>query len=132
MRRVAGPRVTRPPLGHCTRTRKELPRPGRRRRDVPAMYVKTAILFAAFALLYWLLVLEAHTWWQALPLAILLGLTTAGIGFNVQHDGGHQAYSEHSWVNKLMALTLDLIGGSSYLWHYKHGVYHHTYVNITH
>src|SRR5688500_15078973 len=31
-----------------------------------------------------------------------------------------------------MALTLDLIGGSSYLWHYKHGVFHHTYVNITH
>ena len=78
-----------------------------------------------------LLVFVADTWWQALPLAIVLGLTTAAIGFNVQHDGGHQAYSNHDWVNKLMAMTLDLIGGSSYLWHWKHDVYHHTYVNIT-
>jgi linoleoyl-CoA desaturase len=105
---------------------------GRRRRDVPQMYVKTFILLAAFAALYYLLVFVAQTWWQAMPLAILLGLTTAGIGFNIQHDGGHQAYSEQAGVNKLMALSLDLIGGSSYLWHYKHGVFHHTYVNITH
>jgi linoleoyl-CoA desaturase len=28
-------------------------------------------------------------------------------------------------------MTLDLVGGSSYLWHWKHGVFHHTYVNIT-
>ena len=106
--------------------------PGRRRRDVPQMYVKTFILLAAFVGLYSLLVFVAQAWWQALPVAVLLGLVTAGIGFNVQHDGGHQAYSEHPWVNKLMAFWLDLIGGSSYLWHYKHGVFHHTYVNITH
>src|SRR5204863_9194175 len=97
-------------------------RTGRPRRDVPLMYLKTAIFLAAFAGLYYLLVFVAHTWWQGVPLAVLLGLTTAGIGFNIQHDGGHQAYSEHAWVNKMMALTLDLIGGSSYLWHYKHGV----------
>jgi linoleoyl-CoA desaturase len=30
-----------------------------------------------------------------------------------------------------MALTLELIGGSSYLWQYRHGVFHHTFVNIT-
>ncbi len=104
---------------------------GRRKRDCPRMYLKTAILFAAFSASYVLLVFAAHAWWQALPLAILLGLATASIGFNVQHDGGHQAYSDHAWVNKIMAMTLDLIGGSSYHWHWKHGVVHHTYVNIT-
>ena len=104
---------------------------GRRQRDCPQMYVKTAIILAGFAASYVLLVFVAQTWWQALPLAILLGLATAGIGFNIQHDGGHHAYSDHPWVNKLMAMTLDLIGGSSYLWHWKHGVFHHTYVNIT-
>ena len=95
------------------------------------MYVKTAILLAWFAASYVLLVFVARTWWQALPLAILLGLATAAIGFNIQHDGGHHAYSTARWVNKLMAMTLDLIGGSSYVWHWKHGVFHHTYVNIT-
>jgi linoleoyl-CoA desaturase len=34
-------------------------------------------------------------------------------------------------INKLMALTLDVLGGSSYLWRSKHVVFHHTYVNIT-
>jgi len=105
---------------------------GQRQRDVPQMYFKTAILLLSFAALYVLLVLVVRAWWQAVPLAVLLGLSTAGIGFNIQHDGGHQAYSEKSLINKLMALTLDMIGGSSYLWHYKHVVYHHTYVNITH
>ena len=95
------------------------------------MYLKTAILVAVFAASYVLLVCAAQTWGQALPLAILLGLAAAGIGFNVQHDGGHQAYSNHPWVNKLMAMTLDVIGGSSYVWRCKHAVFHHTYVNIT-
>lgn len=106
-------------------------RTGRRQRDCPQMYLKTAILLAGFAAAYVLLVFVAQAWWQAVPLAVALGLATAGIGFNVQHDGGHQAYSDRPWVNKLMAMTLDLIGGSSYLWHWKHAVFHHTYVNIT-
>jgi linoleoyl-CoA desaturase len=104
---------------------------GRRQRDCWQMYVKTAILLAGLAVSYWLLVFVVQAWWQSLLLAILLGLSAAGIGFNIQHDGGHQAYSNHPWVNKLMAMTLELIGGSSYLWRWKHVVFHHTYVNIT-
>ena len=104
---------------------------GRRPRDCWQMYVKTAILLAAFAGLYALLVFGARTWVEGVPLAILLGLCAAGIGLNVQHDGGHRAYSSLPWVNRLMAMTLELIGGSSYLWRWKHGVFHHTYVNIT-
>jgi linoleoyl-CoA desaturase len=30
-----------------------------------------------------------------------------------------------------MACSLDVVGGSSYLWHWKHRVIHHTYSNIT-
>src|SRR5581483_3711292 len=104
---------------------------GRRRRDCPQMYLKTAILLACFIVSYGLLVFMAQTWWQALPLAIVLGLTTAAIGFNIQHDGGHYAYSNHARINRLMARTLDMIGGSSYQWHWKHAIFHHTYVNIT-
>jgi fatty acid desaturase len=89
------------------------------------MYVKTLILLVSFVSLYGLLVFVAQQWWQSLPLAILLGLVTAAIGFNIQHDGGHQAYSSSSWVNRLMAMTLDLIGGSSYNWHWKHIMFHH-------
>ncbi len=104
---------------------------GRRQRDCPQMYVKTAILVSCFAAAYVLLVCFATAWWQAVPLAVFLGLVTAGIGCNMQHDGGHQAYSNHAWINKLMAMSLDFIGGSSYAWHWKHAVFHHTDVNIT-
>ena len=103
----------------------------RRQRDCPQMYLKTAIILAVFAGLYLLLVFVAATWWQGLLLAILLGLVMSSIGFNIEHDGSHHAYSKYPWVNRLMAMAMDLIGASSYVWHWKHVVVHHTYVNIT-
>ena len=106
-------------------------RTGRKQRDCPQMYVKTALILGWFAASYVLLVFFATTWWQAVPLAISLALSMAAIGFNIQHDGSHGAYSEHPWINKLMALTLDLLGGSSYGWACKHNIVHHTYANIT-
>jgi linoleoyl-CoA desaturase len=33
-------------------------------------------------------------------------------------------------VNRLMGMTLDLVGASSYVWHWKHNVLHHTYPNV--
>jgi linoleoyl-CoA desaturase len=55
----------------------------------------------------------------------------AAVGFNIQHDGAHRAYSRRVWVNKIMALSLDLLGGSSYVWARKHNSIHHTYANVT-
>lgn len=104
---------------------------GRRKRDCPEMYLKTAILLVSFAALYGALVFWAQTGWQALVLSVFLGLAAAGIGFNIQHDGSHQAYSNASWVNWLTSLTLELIGASSYNWRWKHTVFHHMYTNIT-
>jgi len=104
---------------------------GQRQRDCPRMYVKTAVILAWFAASYVLLVFFATTWWQALPLAVSLGLAMAAVGFNVQHDGGHQAYSNHRWINKAAAMTMDLLGGSSFAWDRKHNSIHHTYTNIT-
>ncbi len=103
----------------------------RRPRDCPAMYLKSAILLLSLAGLYALLVFAPITWPVAIPLTILLGLTTAAIGFNIQHDGSHGAYSEHRWINKLAAMTLDLLGASSYVWARKHNTVHHTYTNVT-
>jgi linoleoyl-CoA desaturase len=104
---------------------------GRRQRDCWQMYLKTAILIAGPAVLYLLLVFAADAWWQSVPLAVLLGFAAAGIGFNIQHDASHHAYSDHRSINQLMAMTLDMVGGSSYFWRWKHVVIHHTYVNVT-
>jgi linoleoyl-CoA desaturase len=94
------------------------------------MYLKTACILCWTATSYLALVFLAETWWQALPLAISLGLSMAAVGFNIQHDGSHQAYSERRWVNKLMAMSLDMLGGSSYVWARQHNVIHHSFANI--
>src|SRR5204862_2482830 len=64
---------------------------GRRRRDCLQMYVKTAVIFAwllgSYALLF-----VATAWWQALLVALPLGLAMAAVGLNIQHDGAHHAY----------------------------------------
>lgn len=104
---------------------------GRRKRDCPEMYLKTAILIGSFATFYWLLVFQAQTVGQAIICAILLGLAGAGIGFSVQHDGGHGGYSDYPLVNKLMSLTIEFLGASSYNWHWKHNMRHHIYTNIS-
>ncbi len=105
--------------------------PGLRKRDCWQMYLKSAVILVTFAVAWWLLVFVADTVAAGLALAALLGLTTAMIGFNIQHDGGHGAYSDNRWINRIAAGTLGVIGGSTYTWHWKHTVIHHRYVNIT-
>lgn len=104
---------------------------GLRPRDCPAMYLKSFVVLAWLASAYVLLVFFAVTWWQTVLLAVLLGLAIPAIGFNVQHDARHQAYSDRAWINRVMAFSVDIIGGSSYVWTYKHNILHHTFTNIT-
>ena len=99
-------------------------------KDVPSMYLKSMVILAWFAMSYVLLVFWARSTWQGFLLAVSLGLSMAGIGFNIQHDGAHKAYSRRKWVNHVAARTLDLLGGSSYVWHWKHNIVHHYYTNI--
>jgi linoleoyl-CoA desaturase len=104
---------------------------GKSPRDAWQMYLKTAIILAWFFGSYTLLVFFCSHWWQGVLASISLGMAAAAIGFNIQHDGGHRSYSRFMWVNRLMAMTIDLLGGSSYVWNMKHNTIHHTYANIT-
>lgn len=100
-------------------------------RDLPRMYVKAAIIALWFGASYVFLVFGASTWWQAASAIVSLAMAAAAVGFNVQHDAAHGAFSESARVNRWLARTLDLLGGSSYVWRWKHNVLHHTYPNIT-
>src|SRR4051812_46457498 len=86
------------------RVEEELRATGRRQRDCPQMYLKTGLILAWLSSAYVLLVFVATTWWQALPLAILVGLGMGAVAFNIQHDASHHAYSSRNWINRLMAL----------------------------
>jgi linoleoyl-CoA desaturase len=95
------------------------------------MYLKAVVMLGCVAGAYVALVFGAVNWWLALPLVALLGLSLAGVGFNIQHDGGHGAFSRLRWLNRLAAATLDLLGASSYVWARKHNAIHHSYTNVT-
>ena len=98
--------------------------------DSPRMYLKSAVLLSWFVGSYLLLVFVAATWWQGALLGLSLALAMAGIGFGIQHDANHNAYSDRPAINRLMGISLDMLGASSFLWRVKHNVAHHTYTNV--
>jgi linoleoyl-CoA desaturase len=112
------------------RVREELHATGRPAVGGAGMYLKTAIMLSWLVASYGLLVFSHASWWQAVPYAVSLALAVAGTGFSIQHDANHGAYSSRRAVNRAMGFTLDLLGASSYLWHWKHNILHHTYTNI--
>lgn len=91
---------------------------------------KSAASIAWLAATWAALVFFADSVWVALPLAVSLGLAIAGVGFMIQHDGGHAAYGSTSGRNRIAAWTLDLVGASSYVWHFKHVIVHHHATNV--
>jgi linoleoyl-CoA desaturase len=113
-----------------SRVREHLDVTGREVRGAAAMYVKTALLFAWLAASYWLLVFGQPGLAGGAALAVSLGLAIAGIGFNVMHDGSHGSYSTSPTVNRWMARSIDLLGGSSFVWQRKHNLLHHTWPNV--
>lgn len=103
---------------------------GRPSRDLPAMYVKTVLVFAWWLTTYLLILLGGFSMPVNLLLCVVLALSMAGIGFNVMHDANHGGYSRHAAVNRALSFSAELIGISSFRWRTKHNVWHHTYTNI--
>jgi len=94
------------------------------------LYLKTILLSITAISFYTTLVFFTPGIGLSLVLCALLGLNLAAIGFNVMHDGAHGSFSTKSWVNELMGYSLNAMGGSVYLWKYKHNVNHHSFTNI--
>jgi linoleoyl-CoA desaturase len=94
------------------------------------LYVKGGVQIFSAAALYVILVFFTPIPVISIPLCLLLGLNLGVIGFNVMHEGGHQSFSRHLWVNKASAYSLNLLGGITYFWKIKHNINHHTFTNI--
>ena len=77
-------------------------------RDSVRMYVKTAIILTWFFSSYSFLVFAPLPIWAGIMTSVSLALAAAAVGFNIQHDGNHGAYSGNRRINSLMALTLEI------------------------
>ncbi|HSK12327.1 MAG TPA: fatty acid desaturase, partial [Phnomibacter sp.] len=94
------------------------------------IFSKAILLCTALVVLYVHLVFFTPIWYFALLECVLLGLVISFIGFNVMHDGAHGSFSRYPLVNKLAAFSLNLLGGSSFMWNMKHNVIHHAFTNV--
>jgi len=106
-------------------TGKAIPRTGDSR-----LYIKTIVLIALAVALYILILSLSLPVWANMLLSCVLGITMASIGFNVMHDANHGSYSSNEKVNNLLGLSLNALGGNSFIWKFKHNIIHHTYPNV--
>lgn len=63
-------------------------------------------------------------------LYLISGFGMAGIGMGIMHDALHGSYSKNKRLNKIMGLSINLIGASASIWKIQHNVLHHTYTNV--
>ncbi len=98
------------------------------------LYFKAIIILSTWIYLYFaLLFLPLNSGSQiflGIIYCILLGITSAAIGFNIMHDGGHGSFSSNDKVNEAAGFSLNILGGNIFLWKVKHNVAHHTSPNV--
>ena len=99
-------------------------------RDVPAMYIKSAITVACWMGTYLLILLGGFPVWVNAVLCIALAFAMVGIGLNIAHDANHSGYSNSQRINRLLGLSMEFVGLSSFVWRQRHNL-HHTYPNIS-
>ncbi len=100
------------------------------RRAYLLLWFKAAFVLTWALASYIVLVFVSVSAPLVIAASISLGVAAAGIGFMIMHDANHHAFAPRRSVNRVMALSLDLIGGSSYVWSAKH-LAHHTYPNVS-
>ncbi|PWS26036.1 acyl-CoA desaturase [Pedobacter yonginense] len=95
-----------------------------------AMWFKTSLFLSLFLFLYLSILLLPLNLIILTGMAILLGVTSAFIGFNVCHDAIHNSFSKHKSVNQFFSFLFHMVGANPYVWNITHNVVHHTYTNI--
>ncbi len=95
-----------------------------------SLYFKAVLFWVLYIALYVHVVFFTPNLWIAWAETLVMGGLTAGIGFNVMHDGGHGSFSGSKFWNKIAAFSVNALGASAIMWNNKHNIIHHTYTNI--
>ena len=94
------------------------------------MVVKSVILLGAYVAPFIVILTTNVPVVVFFLLWFTMGVALAGNGMSVMHDANHGAYSARQWVNKMMGMSLNLLGGAAFNWKLQHNILHHSYTNI--
>ena len=86
--------------------------------------IKALAIVAAAAVSYWFLVVADVGPLVRAGSAVALLVAIVGIATSIQHDANHGAFARSTRRNNLVGYSLDLLGGSSWLWRVKHNLHH--------
>jgi linoleoyl-CoA desaturase len=100
------------------------------RRARRRLHAKAVVIAALAASSYWGLVVANNGVLVRLACAVLLVVATVGVATGIMHDANHGAFSRSRRVNRVVGWSLDLLGGSSWLWRFKHNTLHHGNTNV--
>lgn len=94
------------------------------------MWFKAALFIAGFLGCYVIIISNALPSIALLGFALLLGMFSSFVGFNICHDAIHGAFSDNKHINKVLSMIFNLLGASPYIWNISHNGVHHTFTNI--
>ena len=99
----------------------------RARRRLHGKSILIALILAGS---YWAVVLSELGWPFRLVSGATLVVGLVALATGVMHDGNHGSFSRHAWLNRVAGYSLDALGGSSWLWRFKHNTLHHGNPNV--
>ncbi len=105
-------------------------RTGLSRHHTPGMIMKAAVMLLLFIAPFVFILTVSMPFWLVMIMYLIMGIGVAGIGMSVMHDANHAGFSGNQRVNRLMGLSMNLIGADSYNWKIKHNKLHHVFTNI--
>jgi linoleoyl-CoA desaturase len=94
------------------------------------MVFKTLFMLSLYFVPYFLIMTQGYSPFIMWCLTLVMGVGLSGIGMGIMHDANHGAYSGYPFINKLVSLSLSVVGGDNQNWKTQHNVLHHTYTNI--
>lgn len=94
------------------------------------MAVKSVILLGLYIIPFVLIVTLHMNLLSMLLLSVVIGIGMAGTAMSVMHDSVHGSFSKRPWLNKLMGVSMYMLGGNVFNWKVQHNILHHTFTNI--
>jgi linoleoyl-CoA desaturase len=111
-------------------TQQMMPSAGEIARGRRRLHYKAAFIAALAVGSYAALVFAAVGFLLRVVFALSLVVACVATATGVMHDGNHGAFSRSNRVSRLAGWSSDLLGGSSYLWRFKHNKLHHGNTNV--